>query len=220
MSDSKNDGPHSQLEYARKLRLHQDLLRFAIPGAYLAYLGASASSLGPPDQKSVYYYVIAGLIGIAVFIATIAEHYHYVVFRNWGAKLEQALFGAPNMVATQKNGDQTSPNETRSLQLHGDIATQRAIEVDTLEKAKAKYPEISRPDISHVTMAIVLFCLATATSAQLVLAARVAFTAPDDLLLFSVGTLLVALQMLIYKFWHGFYLYVIHKGLLAGLKTR
>ena len=68
-----------------------------------------------------------------------AEHYHYVVFREWGAKLEQALFGAPNMVATQENGDQTSPNETRSLQLHTDSATQRAIEVDTLEKAKANH---------------------------------------------------------------------------------
>lgn len=196
-----------QLEHARKLRLHQDLLRFAIPAAYFTFIGATIKSL-TTEQLTAMAWVAFIVIGFVVYIATISEHYYYVVFENWERHLEAlALNPSYNpMLSNPITASDGTPTESIKV-----------IDVLIFENAK-EVNDMKHPDLAHPTMLAVLLGIALTIAAftnQLLAKPLPAYS----YIRLSLCTLVIAILLSIYQHYHTFYEKVVQWA-LDGLKTK
>jgi hypothetical protein len=101
-----------QLEYARKLRLHQDLLRFAIPAAYFTFAGAALKIvLDSNVEIPALGWAALSFLGAMIYIATILEHYFYVAFRNWERHLERLAIDPKYRASPTTSGTSVAPGQ-------------------------------------------------------------------------------------------------------------
>ena len=168
-----------QLEEARKLRVHQDLLRFGLPAAYFAILGAMSGNLEDAEVQ-----VLIAIAGTGVFLATLCEHYYFASYTAWSLELEDAITGG-------RDGAQ--------------------IDAATYRSARASYESVKSPDLSHPTIAVVLFAVALTVGLSCASLLLPENARPADVLL-AAGPALVPF-LLIYKYWHHFYLMLLTPAL-------
>ena len=210
---------YKQLEYARKLRLHQDLLRFAIPTAYLTFLGAAAGVIVSNSATFVYLYLLSAFIGTGIFVATLTEHYFYASFRNWEHKLECVLFEPELPHEPQEEGDYGNPNsDTKPIKRFSEGKIIQLQAVITFANARSKYPDVSKPNLSHGTMTILLLWVSGMASIQYSIFLGKILPSLNEIALFSVGLLITTVHLSVYKRWHTFYRRVVGP-LLKSLKT-
>jgi hypothetical protein len=216
--DDKTDHPIDdfvklQLEYARKLRLHQDLLRFAIPAAYFTFAGAALKIvLDSKVELTAFAWVALTFLGAMIYIATISEHYFYAAFRNWERHLERLAINPKYRASPTTSGTSVAPG-----QVPDDEISSESVDIRTWRDA-VRVKDISQPNLAHPTMLAILLGIALSVGAYVDKFAVAALPYPN-LLGPTLGILAVVGLLFIYRDWHRFYKTVVSR-LLAILKTR
>jgi hypothetical protein len=202
-----------QLEYARKLRLHQDLLRFAIPAAYFTLAGAALKIvLDSNVEIPALAWAALSFLGAMIYIATILEHYFYAAFRNWERHLERLAIDPKYRASPTTSGTSVAPGQVPDEEISSASA-----DIRTWDNAKT-VKDINQPNLAHPTMLAILLGIALSVGAYVDKFAVAALPYPN-LLGPTLGISAVVGLLFIYRDWHRFYRTVISR-LLSILKTR
>lgn len=205
----------TQLEWARKLRLHQDLLRFGIPGGYLAVIGASAKFLLDGRFHSMLWLGLA-IVGIGVFFATMNEHYFYVVYRNWERHLEE-LSANSKYVPSVARGESVSPVPEEPGVYIADDGQKTRINIRTISSAR-NLPDVKQPDLAHTTALVAL--LGVALSVAVFVYCWLVAIVPEATAIGSIAGAVSAIVLISsYKFWYSWHVAFL-TPLLKRLRTR
>lgn len=205
-----------QLEHAHSFRRHQDLLRFAIPAAYFTYIAGVVGVLSSTQTDPAFPYILSAIVGFGVFLATIAEHYFYIAYRNWERHLEMCIASPTDAQAPLTTGDAVSPaKDDSNSKMKKNVLLSQVI---TFDQARNNFDDISRPNLAHVTMTIFLFWIAMAVALFGALFLKEVYH-PPRVIQIVIVVFLVLTQLTIYKFWHSFYDAVV-KRILRSLETR
>jgi hypothetical protein len=202
-----------QLEYARKLRLHQDLLRYAIPAAYFTFIGGALKSISDENLTALAWAAFTA-VGVVTYIATISEHYFYAAFRNWERHLESLAIDPTYKPVLTKAGTSVAPGQAAKAE---ELTISEPIDVRTWGTAR-KLKDISEPNLAHPTMLAVLLGIALSVAVYVDRLAFALLPSPD-LLGPSCGVVAVVSLLLIYRYWHRFYKTAV-VWLLNRLETR